>query len=802
METNNKKIKSTLPDNQEDLDIKKIISSYLKHWKWFVLSCIIFLTLAFFHLRYATPQYNAYAKIMLVEDSGVSNPAELLLKDLGQFSNSEGKKIEDEIQVLKSRKLMKGVVDSLGLNLQYFVKGRFHDTQYYPNDKSPIQITFDESEDKIHKSSFRFSVFVTSPTAFDFIYTPKFQDEEVITKHSFGKEFPTLIGGITLTPDIKKIDNLVGQTIYVKISSLEDLAESYKNRIKISQASEQSKVLNLSLNDAVPNKAKAIINTLVDQYNFTSIEEKNLKSTNTADFINKRIDLIATDLSKADDKIQQFKTGNKLTNITSEADLYLNASTQTEQSLATSKTEYSMINFMKSQISDNSLSRIPGNVGLADGSVNTMASKYNELLDRRDKLLKSSSEKNPIIVNLDQQLYNLKNSLKQSLDNSAEAVGLQIRSLENQSAKISSKIYAVPGQVRESRDIQREQGIKESLYLYLLQKREEATISLISTSPNAKIIDEAHTNYFAVSPNKKITFLASIIIGLCIPLGIIFILQLLDNKIHNKEDLERITKGIMVLGEIPRVEGNDKALIESNDRSVLSESFRIIRTNFDFIKRSRSKENHNNIVFVTSTINGEGKSFFSLNMALTVANTGKKVLLIGADVRNPQIYSAFKNKKEKDPSKNGLTEYLADDSVSIKETINKYDINNINIDILLSGKVPPNPAELLMSDRMKELFNTVETQYDYVIVDTAPSMLVTDTLLISRYAGHTIYLTRADHTEKKILNFAKELHAENKLNNMMLVVNDVKQSNFGYGARYGYYGATEKKGFFGRFKKA
>lgn len=801
MEAKIRNHRNTLSDKQDDIDIKKIILSYLKHWKWFVLSCLIFSTLAFFHLRYETPQFNAYAKIMLMDDDGVSNPADLLLKDLGQLSNSENKKIEDEIEILKSRSLMKGVVKRLDLNRQFFVKGRFHDTQYFPNNNSPVDITFIESDSVVYKSNFSFNVYITSPTTFDFIYTPKSQDEEVSKKYVFGKNFPTPIGDIILTPNTKKIDNFIGQTIYIRIKSLEALAEHYKSRVKISQASELSKVLNLSLNDASPNKAKAILNTLVDEYNRTSIEAKNEKSNNTADFINKRIDLIATDLSEVDNKIQQFKTGNKLTNVTSEADLYLNASTRTEQSLATSKTEYSMVNFMKNQINDDVLTRIPSNVGLADGSINSMASKYNELLDKRDKLLKSSSEKNPIIVTLDQQLNNLKNSLKQSLDNSAKSIGLQIKSLENQSAKISQKIYAVPGQVRESRDIQREQGIKESLYLYLLQKREEATISLISTSPNAKIIDEAHTNYFPVSPNRKITFMASLIVGLGIPFGIIFILQLLDNRIHNKEDLEKIIKNIMVLGEVPRIDKGDKALIEHNDRSILSESFRIIRTNFDFIKRSKNEHKYNNIVFVTSTINGEGKSFFSLNMALTLANTGKRVLLIGADVRNPQIYSAIKKEKAKN-EKLGLTEYLADKSVKIVDTINNYVINDIDIDILLSGKVPPNPAELLMSDRIEDLFNKVSEEYDYVIVDTAPSMLVTDTLLISQYAGHTIYLTRADHTEKKILNFAKELHAEDKLNNMMLVVNDVKQSNFGYGAKYGYYGTPEKKGFFGRFKKA
>ena len=336
------------------------------------------------------------------------------------------------------------------------------------------------------------------------------------------------------------------------------------------------------------------------------------------------------------------------------------------------------------------------------------------------------------------------------------------------------------------------------MYLYLLQKREEATISLISTSPNAKMIDDAHTDYIPVSPNPMMVYLASIIIALCIPFGFIYVKGVLDTKIHNKEDLENVIKSITVLGEVPRLSGNDKHLIERNDRSILSESFRIIRTNFDYIRRSRDVENYNNVVFVTSTINGEGKSFVSLNVALTIANTGKKVLLLGADIRNPQIYSAFKKKKDKEPLKIGLTEYLADNSANITETLNDYKINEISLDILLSGKVPPNPAELLMGDRVKDLFDKVSEDYDYVIVDTAPSMLVTDTLLISQFSGHTLYVTRADRTEKKILNFAKELHAENKLNNMMLIVNDVKQSNSGYGAKYGYYGKQKKKGVFKR----
>ncbi|GAA4937448.1 tyrosine-protein kinase [Algibacter agarivorans] len=787
--------------NNNNIDFKKVIIRYLKQWKWFVLSCILCIGLAFFKLRYTAPEYNAYAKIMLVDDGGVSNPAEELLKDLGKIPNTDSKKVEDEIEVLKSRKLMKGVVKKLDLNKKIFAKGRIHNTEYFPLKKAPITINFLVSDTLVDESKLSFSLYIISETTFNFIRLTE-EEEEITKKGSFGKNIDTPIGDILITPNTNNISSYIGQTIYVQIRPVDKVAEIYRNAVKIKQAGEFSKVLNLSLNDNVIAKAKGVLDMLVEEYNRTSIEEKSAKSNNTAEFINKRIDLIASDLGKVDDEIEQFKTGNKLTDITSEANLYLKTNAQTEQDLAIARTEYNKINFMKNQLDDDSFGRVPANIGLTNGSVNSIANKYNELLDNRNRLLKSSNEKNPIIVNLDQQLLALKNSLREGLDNSAESASLQIRSLENQSAKISSKIYAVPGQVRKSRDIQREQGIKESLYLYLLQKREEATISLISTSPNAKIVDEANSTNIAVSPNQTITYFTSIIIGCCIPFAFFYFKDLLDTKIHNKEDLENVIKNITVLGEVPRLSGNDKHLIERNDRSILSESFRIIRTNFDYIRRSRDVENYNNVVFVTSTINGEGKSFVSLNVALTIANTGKKVLLVGADIRNPQIYSAFKKKNDKALLKIGFTEYLADKSVKISETINDYEINDISLDILLSGKVPPNPAELLMGDRVKDLFDKVSEDYDYVIVDTAPAMLVTDTLLISQFSGHTLFVTRADRTEKKILNFAKELHAENKLNNMMLIVNDVKQSNFGYGAKYGYYGKQKKKGLFSRIIKS
>lgn len=780
--------------NSEGFNLKKVLLTYLKQWKWFVFSCIIFIALTFFKLRYTTPQYSAIAKIMLIDDNDKSSG---VLNDLSLFSENEDAKVDDEIQVIKSRSFLRNIIKNLNLNITYFAKGRIQEIELYKT--SPITLNFIESDSIINNVSFSFFTEIVSSTEF----TYKVNEDDIFKKYTFGQTIPTDFGGIIVTPKDGNLNDYLGSTIKVKISKLEYLAESLKNRIRIAPSGKSSKVISISLTDPVINKAKDIINTLIDEYNKSTIDKKNEISNNTADFINERVELIAEDLVNVDNSIVRFKTGNKLTDVSTEAATFIQSSTLNEQVLDQSKTELSLLNSMKGVLGNESVKyqAIPSNLGLGDATIGGLSNKYNELLQRRKTLLKSAGEQNPIVVELDQTLSGIRQNLAQSIDNSTNSLKIRINNLQNQSSRINSKILSVPGQESKLRSIERKQGIKEQLYLYLLQKREEAAISLTATSPSAEIIDEAYnSNGGPVSPNKKIAYIAALFFGLAVPFGIIYLKSLMDTRIHNKEDLEIEIKNIPVLGEIPKLSGSDKHLIERNDRSILSESFRIIRTNLDFVIRSKDVKKFNNVVYITSTINNEGKSFFSVNLALTIANTGKKVLLIGADIRNPQIFSAIK-KNVKDLKDRGLTEYLADSSITVKESINSLAVNDINIDVLLSGAVPPNPAELLMSDRFKHLFEDVSNRYDYVIVDTAPSMLVTDTLLISKYAGHTAYITRADYTEKKILNFAKELHAENKLNNMMLVVNDVKQSNFGYGAKYGYYGAPEKKGFFGRFKK-
>ena len=775
-------------NSNQKFDLKKAISTYTKNWIWFLLSLVISVTIAYLYLRYTIPQYQVSSNVMILSEEEESS-ASKVFKDLSGGNESESASIEDEILVFKSRNVLKDVVAKLGLNIQYFTKGLVLESEIYKN--APININLLVNDSIANTVNYEFHLDVLSNETFEF----RINEDDSPKTLSFGETITTPFGGMIITPSTKNIGNLP-KSIRVKLTSVSRIVESLRDRISIYPSKNLSKILSIDLEDPVIEKAKDIINTLILEYDNYSVETKNRKSLGTEKLINQRIELIASDLVNVDDSIVRFKTGNKVTDVASEAGQFMTLSFQNEQEIENIKTQLRLLNYTKELLgtNSNSFQMIPSNLG--DPSMSALSSQYNQLLSQRENYLKTAGEKNSVVVELTQTLGNIRNNLSQNINATTRTLNIQLNSLQSQYQRVNSKIYSVPGQESKLRSIERKQGIKESIYLYLLQKREEALISQTVTSSNVKVIDEAYS-YGKISPNSEMSYIVAFFLGLFIPFSILYVRDLLDNKIHNKEDLENEIKNITVLGEIPRIKAKDKSLVEKNDRSILSESFRIVRTNLDYVIRGRKTKAYNNVFFVTSTVNGEGKSFFSMNMALTIANTKKRVLLIGADIRNPQIFPAIKNEIKKD-IKVGLTEYLVDKSILLGDTINEYTVGNIKIDVLLSGKVPPNPAELLMGDRVKELFDEASNQYDFVIVDTAPAMLVTDTLLISQYAGHTIYLTRAGYTEKQILNFAKELHADKKLNGMMLVVNDVSQSNFGYGAKYGYYGASKKKGFFRR----
>jgi tyrosine-protein kinase Etk/Wzc len=776
------------------MNYKDLLKPYIKNWNWFLLSVIVAITLGVLYIRYSVPQYAIQAKLQIIEDESSTSGLDIF-NDLNVFGGTRNK-VEDEIEILNSRSNLIQVVKQLGLNKKIIALGQIQHSEIYNN--APFNISFIAPDSVVFNSKEEFIITMKSKTSFELVN----KEGDPAMVYLFGKNIPTSVGDIVITPNVLDLNDYSGKNYKVLVNPLGEVAEAYQKNIRISITNELSSIISLYLEDEVKQKGVDVLNALIFNYNKNAIDDKKAIADRTSDFIDDRIAIIYGDLSTVDQSAEQFKSGRGLTDIATQTNLNLNMGAANQQELQNMSVQLDIASSMKEIVENqDGYELLPSNIGLADASIAGTTARYNELAMQRRRLLESSNEKNPIIVNLDQQLTSLKRSMQSSLNSVTDNLSLQVNSLSNQVSKINSRIYSAPKNERALRDITRQQQTTEALYLYLLQKREESQITFASASNKSKIIDKAYlASNDPVSPKKGIILIGSIIFGLFIPFSIIYTKELLDDKVHNKVGLEKLAMDVPILAELPKLSKKDSTIILKDDRSVMAESLRILRTNLDYLIKSKSSAGKNNVIFITSSVSGEGKTFLSSNLAMIFANTNKKVLLIGADIRNPKIDSFFNNKNitefgdKKGKKDTGLTEYLFDETVSIKDIIHSMLVYSNSIDVIYSGKIPPNPSELLMNERLKYLFAEVSNDYDYVIVDTAPLMVVTDTLLITKYADHIIYVTRAGMTEEKVLEFPLKLKKEGKLNGLTFVVNDVKTSNLGYGGKYGYgYGKTMKK---------
>ncbi|MCG2461891.1 polysaccharide biosynthesis tyrosine autokinase [Flavobacteriaceae bacterium F89] len=786
---------NTQGSKSEQSDLKEILRTYSKHWKWFVLSVILALSIAVVYIRYSTPEYSAEAQIQILADANSSSELSLFqdMKILSQGTN----KVQDEIEILGSRSNFVEVVKKLGLNIQIVALGNVKNSELYKN--PPFSINFMAPDSVVYNSKLDFYINLSSESTFGFS-----EDENAPFKvYSYGKMISSSIGGVIIIPNTERIKDNFDRKFKISITPVDLMAQIYQKKIVIVQAEEFSNIVNISLDDPIQVKARDILNTLIATYNNNAIDDKKQIADKTSEFIDDRIAKIYSNLSTVDQTEEEFKAGKGLTDLASQSNINVNLSATNRQQLQNASVQLDIASSMKDYVDNlDGYDIIPSNVGLSDGSITNATARYNELLQQRKRLLKSSNEKNPVIQSLDQELDNLKQNVRSSLANVENTLSLQVNSLSGQLSRINSQIYSAPKNERALRDITRQQQTTEQLYLYLLQKREESQIAYASAAQKSKVIDRAYNvSLLPASPKKNIVFLAFFILGVMVPFSIIYVKDLLDNKIHNKVGLEKQVDGVPVLAELPKLSKKDHKLVRNNDRSVLAESLRILRTNLDYLIKNKKTGGKGNLIYITSSVPGEGKTFLSSNLATIFASTNKKVLMVGADIRNPKLHTFFTGKDvdklgtsshvHKDT---GLSEFLNDDSLSVKNIINPMLVHSSTIDVIYSGKIPPNPAELLMGKRMEELLLEVSELYDYVIVDTAPLMVVTDTLLISEYADQIIYVVRADVTEKKVLNYPLKLKDEGKLPNLSFVVNDVSASNLGYGGKYGYgYGKSLKK---------
>ena len=771
-------------------DYMQVIRNYTKHWLWFLLSLVMAIFTAYTYLRYATPKYAAKAKVQIIEEQGAGS-------ELGVFQDmdfiSGENKVEDEIEIINSRSNFIEVVNKLRTNISYVVIGKVKNSELY--DKSPVTVSFISPDSIISNRRAEFFIDLDSENTF----TYKKSLDETGQVIDFGKNVATTLGDVVITPNLDNFDRFKKSTIIVKVIPITVIAEEYRNKTIISPADKQSNILNLSYNDPVQQKAIDILSELIHTYNENAIADRKAIADKTSLFIEERIDFIYNNLSTVDETEEDFRTERGLTNIESESDINLSLGADMQREMNNTATQLNIASSMRNIVEEEGdYDLLPANIGLSDPTISSTTAKYNQLVSERNRLLKSSNEKNPIIVNLDQEINGLKSIMKSSLSGMIQNLNLQASGLSRQKSRLNSRLYSTPKNQRALRDITRKKETTESLYLYLLQKREEAQITFASSKPKSKIIDKAYApSEFPASPKVPIIYLGALLLGIMAPFSIIFLRSMLDNKVHSKSNLEKVIGDIPVLGELPKTKKISQRSIKKNDRSVLAESLRIISSNLDYVLRKGSSKKKN-IIFITSSIPGEGKTFFSSNLATILANSSNKVLLIGADIRNPQINNFFTDqdidKKKRKNNSLGLTDFLYNEELSFNDVKNTIVVHDENIDIIYSGKVPPNPGELIKSERIKILMDEASSKYDYVIVDTAPIMVVSDTLRITKYSDHTIYVTKAGVTELKLLEYPIKLEREGQLKNLSFVVNSVKGSNLGYYGKYGYgYGDNNKK---------
>ncbi|SFW65218.1 capsular exopolysaccharide family [Sinomicrobium oceani] len=779
------------PAGDEEINLRDQLDAYLVHWKWFVISVVLCVALAFVYLRYATPQYSVSATIMIKDDKkgGMMNSELSAFQDIGLFGNMTNS-IDNEMEVLRSRTLMENVVKKLGLNVVYYTKGSIRTSEAYKS--TPVSVNFSLPDSVLHKADTSFTVKINSKTGFR-IYN---QGGDDIGDYGFGEKVNFQDGKITVLPRFENLEELNSREVLVQVKPLAKVTLAYQEKVQVAPVDKNTSVIKLSLNSAVRQKAEDVLNTLIEQYNIDVVADKNLISENTARFIEKRLALIESELGEVEQSAESFKESNQLTDIAAEAGIVLDNASDYAKRIVEAETRLQLTNFLieyLADIEDNSV-LIPANVSMEDNSVGPMIMDYNKLVQERNRLMRGSTENNPVIVNLDGQISAQRQTIKQTLNNVKSSQRIALNELKQQEKLLSSKISNVPGQERKFRGIQRQQQIKETLYLYLLQKKEETAISLEVTAPNSKIIDSAYGSDIPVSPKKAIVLLGSFVLGLLIPFGVIYLKDLLDTKVQGRKDIEG-KLSVPFLGDIPKSHSNEE-VISMGSRTSAAEAFRILRTNLDFMLANADRDKAKKI-FVTSTLSGEGKTFVSINLAGTLALSGKKVLLIGMDIRNPKLAEYLDL-----PHGRGITNYLTNGGADPKDLIFKFsDQEHKNLDVLASGAVPPNPAELLMNDKVGSLFAELEDLYDYIVVDTAPVSLVTDTLLISKYADVFVYVCRAGYLDKRLLVIPENLYKERRLPNMSILVNDT-DSKKGYGYGYGYgYGQETKQPWWKRFTK-
>ena len=706
---------------EENIDVKELLFKYLIHWPWFVGAVVACLIAAWVYLHMSTPVYNISATVLIKDDkkggsAGMLSGLESLGLD-GMVSSSQN--IDNEIEVLRSKTIVKEVVEDLGLYISYTDKDEFPSRNMYKT--SPVQVSLTPQEADLLEKPMTVEMTLQPQGSID--VNVKIGDDEY-QKHfeKLPAVFPTDKGTLAffLTPDSVLSSKRTSEettdsekttrNITATINKPLAVAKAYCKNMTIEPTSKTTSVAVISLKNSNVQRGKDFINKLLEMYNINTNNDKNEVAQKTAEFINERISIISKELGSTEKDLESFKRGAGITDLTSDAQIALTGSAEYEKKRVENQTQINLLQDLQRYMQNEGYEVLPSNIGLQDVNLAAAINRYNDVLVERKRLLRTSTENNPTIINLDTSISAMKENVQVSLDRVLRGLFITKADLDREASRYSRRISEAPGQEREFVSIARQQEIKAGLYLMLLQKREENAITLAATANNAKIIDEAIADDAPVSPRSKITYLIALILGVGIPVGVIYLLELTKFKIEGRADVEKLTSAPIV-GDIPLTDEKQGAIaVFENQNNLMSETFRNVRTNLQFMLGNGKK-----VILVTSTVSGEGKSFISGNLAISLSLLGKKVVIVGLDIRKPGLNKVFNiSKKEQ-----GITQYLANPEKNLMDLVQPSDVSK-NLYILPGGTVPPNPTELLARDGLDKAIETLKKSFDYVILDTAP----------------------------------------------------------------------------------
>lgn len=766
--------------------IQDLWSMFVPKWYWFAISLFITLTIAVLYLLSTPPVYTRTAAILVKDNSKSSSSTSAMndFSDLGIFKSNTN--INNELLTLKSPTLMTEVVNRLGLNETFTIRKGLKNVDLYK--VSPVTITFC---DKI-EVPLSFTIKFSSKKAFA-ISELEISGEDIgeTLSAQMGDSIQTSAGIMIVSPTQEFTDAFIGTSIRYVRGSVRAAVDTYSNALVAELGNEDATIINLSINDTSIRKAEDILNTLIEVYNENWIRDKNQIAVSTSQFISDRLGVIESELGHVDENISSYKSEHLLPDVQAASSLYMAQSAENNKELSTLNNQLSTAQYIRRELNTKQLDQtLPANSGIVSANIETQISEYNNLVLDRNRLIANSSEKNPLVKNMASSLQSMQRTIIQSVDNLIVSLNTQIRSLRRQEEATTNRLASNPNQAKYLLSVERQQKVKEELYLYLLQKREENELSQAFTAYNTRLITAPRGSMFPTAPRKMNILLVAFAVGLLVPAVGIFMKENMNTKVRGRKDLENLS--IPFIGEIPQYSGTKKKwwefkhrkrqdmkiiVVNEGNRNIINEAFRVLRSNMDFMA---SKDNNQHVFVLTSFNPGSGKSFLAINIAISFAIKKKKILVIDGDLRHRTVSSYV------DSPNKGLSDYLNNQIEDWKEIIVSYK-GYTNLHILPIGTIPPNPTELLEDSKLSMLIEALRPEYDYIFIDCPPVDIVADAQIIEKWADRTIFVVRSGLLDRSMLSELENMYTGKRFKNLSMILNGTESTGGRYGYRYGYH---------------